>query len=193
MEGSASYAQGYLKTDLRNTRTLLGLLESEAGASRDAWLAEVERLVHDLSVGLRESGTDPASLDLAALLRQVEETAHAAARERAIADDTVRQWARSFARVLPWWQALPPAETLLDLARWSAPGARVDADDVATVVVTADERFRLTRVHRTQAAVADHFEKHLSKRFGVRRVRFVDADGEVVAQLALLDDGPRWT
>jgi hypothetical protein len=184
MEGSVDYARSYLKTDLRNTRTLLGLVEGGG----DDWLPDLERLVHDLTVGLRES--DLEDLDVDALRRSVEATAEAAARERRIADDTLRQWSRSFERLLPWWQALPEVETLLEDARWPAPTPT--ADSPVEVEITADERFRITRVQRAHDAVAAHFEKYVSKYPGVRTVRFIDAAGEVVATLSMLDDGVRW-
>ncbi len=200
MVGSAAYARSYLKTDLRNTRAMLGLIEDgrgddaavAAGApdAPDARLAELERLVHDLTVGLRESGAELAGLDIDALRRYVEAAAESAARARDIADDTLRQWARSFERLLPWWQTLPPVETLLDDARWPTPAPGADAIEVE---VSADERFRVTRVQRTHDAVTGYFDNHIRKHPGLRIVRFVDDAGDVVATLAALDDGIRWT
>ncbi|MCB9564848.1 MAG: hypothetical protein H6709_18860 [Kofleriaceae bacterium] len=195
MEGSAAYARSYLKSDLRNTRTLLGLIEgasggdaaadggdpAEADAADEPLLTRLSQLVHDLTVGLRESAAALGDLDLDALRRSVELAAEAAARERRIADDTLRQWARSFERLLPWWQTLPPAETLLDDARWPAPAPGVRVLEVA---VTADERFRVHHIQRTRDQILKRFAKHVSKHPAVRAVRFVDEAGEVFATCA---------
>lgn len=104
MEGSAAYARSGLKSDLRNTRTLLGVLSEGPGEeeqdddpqSEDAEvIRQLEQLVHDVTIGLREAATE---VDLGALRRFVA----AEAAERRIADDTLRQWARSLERMLPW-------------------------------------------------------------------------------------------
>jgi hypothetical protein len=146
MEGSAAYVRSYLKADLRNTRTLLGLLEPEPSGERGAELDQ------------------PA----------------AAARARRIDDDTLRQWARSFERVLPWWSALPPVETLLADDRWPAPAPGAQGLDLA---ISADERFRVLGLPRTRDAVRARFEKYVSKHPGVEMLRLIDADGEAVVTL----------
>jgi len=201
MEGSAAYARSYLKADLRNTWTLLRLLEEDVDADpvldadvarevahemRQAAIAlrQLERLVHDVTVGLRESGDDDVDLD--ALRRFVEAEAAEAARQRRIADDTLRQWSRSFERVLPWWETLPAVETLLDDGRWPAPiGGELELE------LTADERFRVLRVDRTRDQLRVQFEKYLSKHPGARTLRLV-ADGEVVATLAMRAGDVAW-
>jgi hypothetical protein len=178
MEGSAAYVRSYLKADLRNTRTLLGLLEPEPSGERGAELDQLEQLVHDVTVGLRERC--PAGLDVDALRRFVEVEAAAAARARRIDDDTLRQWARSFERVLPWWSALPPVETLLADDRWPAPAPGAQGLDLA---ISADERFRVLGLPRTRDAVRARFEKYVSKHPGVEMLRLIDADGEAVVTL----------
>jgi hypothetical protein len=170
MEGSAAYARSYLKADLRNTRTLLGLLEAGEPLER------LEQLVHDVTVGLREQC--PADLDVDAVRRFVETGAPEAARVHRIADDTLHQLARSLERVLPWWSALPSIETLLDDARWTAP-----IGPTLELRVTPDERFRLLGLPRTRDAVRARFEKYLSKHPEVETLRLVDDDGEAVVIL----------
>jgi hypothetical protein len=172
MEGSADYARSYLKADLRNTRTLLGLLD--AGESNA--LERLEQLVHDVTVGLRVQC--PADVDVDALRRFVEAEAPEAVRTHRIADDTFRQLARSLERVLPWWGALPSIETLLDEARWTEPSG-----PVLELRVTPDVRFRLLGLPRTRDAVRARFEKYLSKHPGVETLRLVDDAGEVVVSL----------
>lgn len=185
MEGSAAYVRSYLKADLRNTRTLLGLLEPElAGDAGDEGrrapppeLMQLGQLVHDVTVGLRERC--PAGLDVDALRRFVEVESAAAARARRIADDTLRQWTRSLERVLPWWSALPPVETLLADERWPAPAPEARSLDLA---ISADERFRVLGLPRTRDALRARFEKYLSKHPGVEMLRLVH-DGEAVFTL----------
>ncbi len=192
MEGSAAYARSYLKADLRNTWTLLRLLEEDVEAELDPdsareaaaevrqaaiALRQLERLVHDVTVGLRESGDDDVDLD--ALRRFVDSEASEAGRQRRIANDTLEQWSRSFERVLPWWETLPVAETLLDDARWPAPiGGELEVE------LTADERFRVLRVDRTRDQLRAHFENYLSK-YPVARVARLMSDGDVVATITL--------
>lgn len=178
MEGSAAYVRSYLKADLRNTRTLLGLLEPPEDGAQRPELAQLEQLVHDVTVGLRERC--PAGLDVDALRRFVEAESAAAAQARRIADDTLRQWARSFERVLPWWSALPSVETLLAEERWPAPPPGSDRLDIA---ISADERFRVLGLPRTRDAIRARFEKYLSKHPGVEMLRLIDDDGEAVVTL----------
>jgi hypothetical protein len=182
MEGSAAYVRSYLKADLRNTRTLLGLLEPVAGDGEEPAprpeLAQLEQLVHDVTVGLRERC--PAGLDVDALRRFVEAESAAAARARRIADDTLAQWARSFERVLPWWSALPSVETLIAEERWPAPAPGAHRLDIA---ISADERFRVLGLPRTRDAIRARFEKYLSKHPGVEMLRLVDDDGDAVVTL----------
>lgn len=161
-----------LKSDLRNTRTLLGLL----GAQRDdEALHQLEQLVHDVTVGLREQC--PADVDVDALRRFVEDRVAAAQREHRLADETLRQLARSLERVLPWWSALPAVETLLDDARWGEPAA-----GVLELRVTPDERFRLLGLPRTRDAVRARFEKYLSKHADQPiELRLCDDDGVVLS------------
>ncbi len=190
MEGSAAYARSGLKSDLRNTRTLLGVLsdgpeEEEPAddlASEDAdAIRQLEQLVHDVTVGLREHAT---AVDIAALRRFVE----AEAAERRIADDTLRQWARSLERMLPWWTTLPPCETLVAAERWldDPPGAAVE------IRVTADERFRVLLVARTRDTVRACFDKYVSKHPAVGALHLLDGDGEPVATLVADPTGSRW-
>jgi len=183
MEGSAAYVRSYLKADLRNTRTLLGLLEPELAPDGGESpprpeLTQLEQLVHDVTVGLRERC--PAGLDIDALRRFVEAEAAEAARARRIADDTLRQWARSFERVLPWWSALPSVETLLADDRWPAPPPGARRLDVA---ISADERFRVLGLPRTRDVVRARFEKYLSKYPDVEELRLIDGEGEAVVTL----------
>jgi hypothetical protein len=167
MEGSAqSYARSYLKADLRNARTLLGLLE-ESGPVEAA--RQLQQLVHDVTLGLRQR--ESVLVDVDALRRSIEETA----RVRRLADDTLRQCARSLERVLPWWSALPAVETLLDDARWTTPGAEAHTVEIR---VTADERFRILGLPRTRDALHDRFERYTQRYPQVRTLRLVDADGE---------------
>lgn len=203
MEGSAAYARSYLKADLRNTWTLLRLLEEDVDADLDAAaqemademrkaaiaLRQLERLVHDVTVGLRESGDE--DVDLEALRQFVEAEAAEAARQRRIADDTLRQWARSFERVLPWWETLPAVETLLDDARWPPPVA-----GELELRLTADERFRVLRVDRTRDQLQARFENYLSKYPGARTLTLISSLGsedEVVATLAVHAGVTQWT
>ena len=186
LEGSAAYVRSYLKADLRNTRTLLGLLEPEPaaeGAAPPPELEQLEQLVHDVTVGLRERC--PPGLDVDALRRFVEAEAAAAAQARRIADDTLRQWARSFERVLPWWRALPAVETLLADERWPAPAPGARRLDLA---ISADERFRVLGLPRTRDAVRARFEKYVSKYAEVEMLRLVDDDGDAVVTL-IADSG----
>lgn len=178
MEGSADYARSYLKADLRNTRTLLGLLEEEAEPPGDAELAQLEQLVHDVTVGLRERC--PANVDVDALRRYVAEEAVSAARVHGVAEDTLRQWARSLERVLPWWTALPSVETLLADERWPAPAAGARVLDLR---VTADERFRVLGLPRTRDALRARFEKYVSKYPAIEALRLLDDGGEAVFTL----------
>jgi hypothetical protein len=171
MEGSAAYARSYLKADLRNTRTLLGLLADEAT------IRQLEALVHDVTVGLRERGDPIADVD--ALRRSIEAEAREAARERRIADDTLCQWARSLERVLPWWTALPVVETLLADDRWPpAPDARI-----VEIAITPDERFRVLGLPRTRDALRARFEKYVSKHAAVDTLRLLDDAGDAVFTL----------
>jgi hypothetical protein len=174
MEGSAnSYARSYLKADLRNTRTLLGLLEESGSAEASR---QLEQLVHDVTVGLRQR--ESTRVDVDALRRSIDD----AARAHQIADDTFRQWARSLERVLPWWSALPAVETLLDDSRWTVPGVDLDAETVE-IRVTADERFRILGLPRTRDALHDRFERYVQAYPRVRTLRLVDADGDAVFTL----------
>lgn len=190
MEGSAAYARSGLKSDLRNTRTLLGVLsEGEDDEDDDLEDAEVirqlEQLVHDVTVGLREGG---AEVDIAALRRFVE----AEAAERRIADDTLRQWARSLERMLPWWTTLPPTETLLAAERWPEVDLIPDTRRVLEIQVTADERFRVLLVARTRDTVRACFEKYVSKHPAIVALRLLDGDGEPVATLVSDPAGAHW-
>jgi hypothetical protein len=175
MEGSAAYARSYLKSDLRNTRTLLALIAGDAGA-----LARLEQLAHDVTVGLREQC--PADVDVDALRRFVDSEAPAAAREHRLDDDTLRQLGRSLDRVLSWWRALPAVETLLEDARWGEPEV-----DTLEIRMTPDERFRLLGLPRTRDAIRARFEKYLSKHPEVECLRLVDDEGLVLSLVA--DDG----
>lgn len=169
--------EGTLKADLRNTRTLLGLLEEGALRQR------LEQLVHDVTAGLRAQC--PPDLDVDALRRLVAAEAPAAAHAHRIADDTLHQLARSLDRVLPWWSALPPVETLLDDARWpTAP-----TGPVIELRVTADERFRLRGLHGTRDALRAHFEKYVSKHPGVEALRLLDDTDQPVVILVADDRG----
>lgn len=181
MEGSAAYARSYLKADLRNTRTLLGVLGRVADATL---LRQLEELVHDVTVGLRERCPD--TLDVDALRRFVEGEGADACRAERVAEETFRQWARSLERVLPWWSALPASETLLDDARWGDP-----AGDTLAIRISADERFRVLGLPRTRDAVRARFEKYLSKRPGVDRLVLIDEHGEAVFSLVCESGGVR--
>ena len=169
MEGSDAYA--HLKADLRNARTLLALLDGDA-------LRQLEGVVHDVTVGLRERC--PADLDVDALRRSVEAEASTAVNARRVAEDTLRHLARSLERVLPWWQALPAVETVLDDARWTAPASGARSLDLA---LRADERFRVLGLPRTRDAIRARFEKYLSKHPQVEVLRLLDEDGTPVFTL----------
>jgi hypothetical protein len=185
MEGSAAYARSFLKADLRNTRTLLGLLDEEAEAlppgqapGRPRELIQLAHLVHDVTVGLRERC--PVNVDVDALRRFVESGAALAAQQHRVAEDTLRQWARSLERVLPWWSALPSVETLLAEERWPPPAAGQHALELR---VTADERFRVLGLPRTRDGLRARFEKYVSKHPAVDTLRLVDDRGEAVVTL----------
>jgi hypothetical protein len=171
MEGSDAYARGHLKSDLRNARTLLALLDGDA-------LRQLEGVVHDVTVGLRERC--PADLDVDALRRSVEAEAAEAARAARVAEDTLRHLARSLERVLPWWQALPAIETVLDEDRWgeAPPGART-----LDLTLRPDEQFRVLGLPRTRDLIRARFEKYLSKHPGIEALRLLGEDGQPVFTL----------
>jgi len=179
MEGSDAYARGHLKADLRNARTLFGLLDGEA-------LRQLEGVVHDVTVGLRERC--PADLDVDALRRSVEAGAAEAARARRLAEDTLRHLERSLERLLAWWSALPAIETVLDDDRWAAP-----APDQRTLelVLGPDERFRVLGLPRTRDSIRARFEKYLSKHSHIEALRLVDEHGEPVFTLIADPGGVR--